>query len=92
MEVNKYGKTMMFFYKSSIRHHKRPYGYENNNKYRQLPKIQYKSARRKCRNLLNLNLFSEYFRYDPLKVFSQQNSWHRNIIEFKVRIQYRYPD
>ena len=45
--------------------------YENNIKYRQNSKIQLKSARRKCRSLLNHKLFSENFFYDPLNVLSK---------------------
>ena len=43
--------------------------YENNNKISQNPKIQEKSARRKCRGHLNLKFFSEHIIYDPLTVF-----------------------
>ena len=44
--------------------------YANNIKYKQKPKIQQKSARRKCRSHLNYKIFSEKFNYDPLKIFS----------------------
>ena len=40
--------------------------YENDNRDRQKPKIQYKSARRICRSNSNHKLFSENFIYDPL--------------------------
>ena len=43
--------------------------YENNNRERQKPQIQQKSARRKCRSNSNQNLFSENFIYDPLNFF-----------------------
>ena len=45
-------------------------GYENS-KYRQNPKIQLKSARRKSLSHLNRKLFSENFCYDPMNFFSQ---------------------
>ena len=47
---------------------------ENNNKDRQQPKIQLKSARRKCQSNLNHNIFSENFIYDPLNVFPKPMS------------------
>ena len=46
--------------------------YENNNKYRQIPKIMQKSVRRKCRSRLNRNFFSKRIIYNPLKIFSEQ--------------------
>ena len=42
---------------------------ENNNKKRQQPKIEQKSARRKCRSNLNHKFFSGNFIYDPLNGF-----------------------
>ena len=38
---------------------------------RQKPKIQWKSAREKCRSLLNHIFFSENFIYDPLNFFTK---------------------
>ena len=42
---------------------------ESNNKDRQQPKSQEKSARIKCRSNLNHKFFSENFTYDPLNFF-----------------------
>ena len=42
---------------------------ENNNKDKQQPKIQEKSARRKCRSNLNHKFFSENILYKPLNAF-----------------------
>ena len=45
--------------------------HEDNNKYNEKPKIQEKSARRKCRGHLNHKLSIENNIYDPLTVFSK---------------------
>ena len=66
------GPMMSVIHGSSIRHHNKSYGFENNNKYRQKPKIQKKSARRNCLRHLNHKLFSENFPCDPLNVCSKQ--------------------
>ena len=44
---------------------------EKNNKNRQQPKIQKKSARRKCRSNLNHEFFSEIFIDNPFTLFSK---------------------
>ena len=63
-EANKYAKLMLdgtermfVIHKSPLKHHNKSYDYENNNKYRQKPEIQEKSARRKCRRHSIFNLF-----------------------------------
>ena len=61
-------KTRMFVNHRSITgHHNKSYDYENNNKYMQKPKIQYRSPR-KCQSHLNQTRFSELFIYDSLDV------------------------
>ena len=67
------GKTMILVvHRLSIRHHNNSYGFESNNKNRQKPKIQQKSARRNCLSHLNQKSLSENFFYDPLNVCSKQ--------------------
>ena len=54
--------------RSAIRHQNKSYELEDNNKYRQKPKIHGKSAIRKCRSHLIQNNFSENFIHDSSKV------------------------
>ena len=76
------GKKRLFVAEqSAIKHRNKSYEYQNNDKYRQKPKIHWKSARRKCRSLLVQKLFSESFIHDFLNVFCET----MGSIHFKIK-------
>ena len=62
---------MLDISKLSLRHHNLSYDYENNNIHAK-PKIQQKSARKKCCSHLNHKIFCENFMCDPLQLFLSQ--------------------